>query len=176
MRALPLAEVYGLLEPGPVVLLTTARRGRCNVMTMSWHTMLEFEPPRVGCVVSDRNFSHAALKATRQCVIAIPSVEIAAKVVQCGNCSGRDVDKFSTLGLTALPAATVDPPLIAECFANLECHVVDTRMVRRHGLFVVEVVAAWVDPRVKNPRTLHHRGWGRFMVAGETIRLHSRMR
>lgn len=175
-RPLALAKVYGLLEPGPVVLLTTARGGRANVMTMSWHTMLEFEPPQLGCVVSDRNFSHAALKATRQCVIAIPSVEIAAQVVACGNCSGREVDKFATIGLTALPATAVDAPLIAECFANLECRVVDTRMVRRWGLFVLEVVKAWIDPRSTDPRTLHHRGWGEFMVAGETIRLPSRMR
>ena len=175
-RSYPLPKVYGLLEPGPVVLLSTARRGRSNVMTMSWHTMIEFEPPLVGCVISDRNFSHAALKSTRQCVINIPSVEIASTVVRCGNTSGRDVDKFATIGLTALPASQVQPPLIAECFANLECRVVDTRMVNRYGLFVLEVVQAWIDPARKDPRTLHHRGWGSFMVAGRTIRLPSRMR
>ena len=67
-KSLPLSRVYRLLEPGPVVLVTTAQRGRANVMTMSWHTMLEFEPPLVGCVVSDRDFSFAALRATRECV------------------------------------------------------------------------------------------------------------
>jgi len=175
-RSVPLHRVYGLLEPGPVVLLSTARRGRPNVMTMSWHTMIEFEPPLVGCVISDRNFSYAALKSTRECVINIPSVEIAAQVVRCGNTSGRDVDKFAASGLTPLPASQVQPPLIAECFANLECRVVDTRMVNRYGLFVLEVVKAWIDPARKDPRTLHHRGWGSFMVAGRTIRLPSRMR
>jgi flavin reductase (DIM6/NTAB) family NADH-FMN oxidoreductase RutF len=175
-RAYPLAKVYGLLEPGPVVLMTTARRGRPNVMTMSWHTMMEFEPPLVGCVISDRNFSYATLRATRQCVIAIPSVDIADPVVRCGNTSGRDVDKFARFGLTPLPASQVQAPLIAECFANLECRIADTRMVNRYGLFVLEVVKAWLDPRRKDPRTLHHRGWGSFMVAGETIRLPSRMR
>lgn len=45
-------------------------------MTLSWHTMMEFEPPLVGCVVSDRNHSFRALKATRDCVINIPTVEI----------------------------------------------------------------------------------------------------
>jgi len=175
-RSVPLAKVYGLLEPGPVVLLSTAQRGRPNVMTMSWHTMIEFEPPLVGCVISDRNFSYAALKSTRQCVINIPSVEIADAVVRCGNTSGRDVDKFATIGLTPLPASQVQPPLIAECFAHLECRVADTRMVNRYGLFVLEVVTAWIDPARKDPRTLHHRGWGSFMVAGATIRLPSRMR
>ena len=64
MRELPLSKVYQLLEPGPVVLLTTARQGRANVMTMSWHMMVEFEPPQVACVVSNANYSFAALRAT----------------------------------------------------------------------------------------------------------------
>ena len=175
-RALPLAKVYGLLEPGPVVLLSTARRGRANVMTVSWHTMLEFEPPLVGCVVSDRAFSFATLKSTRQCVLNIPGADLAAQVVGCGNCTGREVDKFAAFGLTARPAVAVEAPWVAECFAHLECRVADTRMVRRYGLFVLEVVQAWVDARAGDARTLHHRGWGAFMVAGETIRLPSRMR
>ena len=87
MRNLPLSKVYQMLEPGPVVLLTTARKGRPNVMTMSWHMMVEFEPPLVACVVSNGDFSFAALRATRQCVISVPSLALAAKVVEVGNCS-----------------------------------------------------------------------------------------
>ncbi len=176
MRDLPLAKVYQLLEPGPVVLLTTAQKGRANVMTMSWHTMLEFEPPLVGCVVSSANHSFAALKATRECVIAVPAVEIAPQVVKVGNCSGREVDKFASLGLTPLPAQKVGAPLVAQCFANLECKVVDTRLVNRYNLFVIEVVKAWTDPAHKRPKTIHHHGYGTFVVDGETIKLKSRMR
>ena len=175
-RTLALSKVYGLLEPGPVVLLTTARKGRANVMPMSWHTMLEFEPPLVGCVVSDRNFSFAALTTTKECVINIPTVEMAEAVVKCGNTSGKGVDKFTAFGLTAVVASQVEAPLIAECYANLECRVVDTRMVNKYSLFVLEVVKAWVDPRVTAPRTIHHRGRGEFRVAGPTIRLPSRMK
>ncbi|MBN8422113.1 MAG: flavin reductase family protein [Verrucomicrobia bacterium] len=175
-RSLPLSKVYGLLEPGPVVLVTTAHQDRRDVMTMSWHMMLEFEPPLVACVMSDRNHSFCLLKASRECVINIPTVELAEKVVGCGNASGAKTDKFKRFGLTPLPASQVGAPLIAECHASLECRVVDTRMVSKYGLFVLEVVQAWIDPAVKNPRTLHHRGHGRFMVAGETIRLKSRMK
>jgi len=175
-RTLPLAKVYGLLEPGPVVLLTTAHKSKANVMTMSWHTMMEFEPPLIGCVVSGNNHSFKALKATRQCVINIPTVAIADKVVKVGNCSGRDVDKFVTIGLTATPAALVDPPLIAECYASLECRVADTKLVNKYNFFVLEVVQAWIERGVKEPRTLHHRGHGSFMVAGETIKLLSKMK
>ena len=175
MQDLPLSQVYQLLEPGPVVLLTTARKGRANIMTMSWHMMVEFEPPLIACVVSSADYSFAALRATKECVIAIPALELAPKVVEIGNCSGRDVDKFERFGLTSAPAERVEPPLVVECFANLECKVVDSRLVNKYNLFVLEVLKAWSDPAQKNPRTIHHQGYGRFVVDGETIKLKSRM-
>lgn len=176
MKSLPLAQVYQLLEPGPVVLLTTARKGRANVMTMSWHMMVEFEPPLVACVCSSANYSFDALRATGECVIALPARKLAAKIVKVGNSTGRDVDKFKTFRLTPQPAKQVAAPLVAECFANLECKVVDKRMVDRYNLFVLEVVEAWVDPAQKNPKTIHHHGYGRFAVDGRMISLKSKMR
>jgi flavin reductase (DIM6/NTAB) family NADH-FMN oxidoreductase RutF len=70
----------------------------------------------------------------------------------------------------------VTPPLIAECYANLECRVVDTRLMNCYDFFVLEVIKAWLDPARKDPRTLHHRGRGAFMVAGNTIRRPSQMK
>jgi flavin reductase (DIM6/NTAB) family NADH-FMN oxidoreductase RutF len=176
MKELALAKVYQLLEPGPVVLLTTARKARANVMTMSWHMMVEFEPPLVACVVGEGDYSFAALRATRECVIAIPALKLAKKVVGVGNCSGRDVAKFEKFGLTPLPAECVRAPLIGECFANLECKVVDSHLVNKYNLFVLEVLKAWTDPGQRNPKTIHHHGYGKFVADGSTIKLKSRMR
>jgi flavin reductase (DIM6/NTAB) family NADH-FMN oxidoreductase RutF len=175
-KSLPLSKVYALIEPGPVVLLTTAASGKSNVMAMSWHSMLEFEPPLIGCVVSNRNHSYGLLKKSRECVINIPTANIADKVVGCGNTTGARTDKFEKFGLTPRPAAVVHAPLIEECYANLECRIADTGMVSKYGFFVLEAVRAWVDPKVKHPRTIHHLGYGSFMVAGETIKLRSKMR
>lgn len=175
-RSYPLSKAYGLLEPGPVVLVTTARKGKANIMTMSWHTMMEFEPPLIGCVISGRNSSFDTLKATKECVINIPTREWAKQVVGVGNCSGRTVDKFAKFGLTQAPATQVAAPLIEECYASLECRVADTRLVNRYNFFILEVVQAWVDTAVKLPQTLHHRGNGVFAVAGETVKLRSSMK
>jgi flavin reductase (DIM6/NTAB) family NADH-FMN oxidoreductase RutF len=175
-RSLPLSKVYGLLEPGPVVLISVTGKEGANVMTQSWHTMMEFEPPLVGCLISGRNYSFDILRKTRECVINIPTLELARQVVGCGNTSGEKVDKFQAFGLTPAPASLVKAPLIAECYANLECRIADSRMVNKYNFFVLEVVKAWIDPAVKNPRTLHHRGMGAFMVAGETIKLPSKMK
>jgi flavin reductase (DIM6/NTAB) family NADH-FMN oxidoreductase RutF len=172
-KIFPLSEVYRLLEPGPVVLLTTIRAGRANVMPMSWHLMMEFTPPLVGCVVSNGDYSFATLKTTKECVINIPTVELAKIVVACGNTSGSNVDKFEKFGLTPVAAKLVKAPLIAECYASLECKVVDMKLVTKYNFFVLEVVQAWIDPTQKRPRTIHHQGEGEFMLPGRVIRLPS---
>jgi flavin reductase (DIM6/NTAB) family NADH-FMN oxidoreductase RutF len=174
MRNLPLEKVYQKLEPGPVVLLTTSNAGRHNVMVMSWHMMVEFTPPLIACVVSGANYSHRALGRTGECVIAIPSAELADIVVKIGNCSGADIDKFEAFGLTVKTAETVAAPLIDECGVNIECKVVDRRMVSKYNLFMLEAVKAWIDPKRAKARTLHHCGFGAFVVDGDRIKLKSK--
>ena len=176
LKDMPLPKVYQVLEPGPVVLLATSHKGRSNLMTVSWHMMIEFEPPMLACIVSSASHSFKALRHAKECVIAVPAVGLAPKVVKVGNCSDRDVDKFSRIGLTPLPAEHVTAPLVAECFANLECKVIDTQLVGKFNLFVLEVVKAWRDPKQRKPKTFHHHGYGTFVVDGETIKLKSKMR
>jgi len=172
-REFPLAQVYRLLEPGPVVLVSTTRGGRASIMPMSWHTMMEFVPPLVGCVISNRNHTFAVLRATGECAINVPTVELARKVVACGNVSGQQIDKFKTFKLTPVAGEVVQCPLIAECYANLECKVADRSLVAQYNFFILEVVKAWTDPRRKRPRTMHHQGEGEFLVPGRIIHLPS---
>jgi flavin reductase (DIM6/NTAB) family NADH-FMN oxidoreductase RutF len=176
-HVLPLSKVYQVIEPGPVVLLTTAdAKGRPNVMTLAWHTMLDFTPPLIGCVVSEQNYSFQALLKTKNCALNIPTRREGKLVASCGNCSGRTTDKFAAFKIASHPGKLAPVPLLDACFANLECRVVDTRMAKRYNFFVLEVVKAWIDPDVKNPKTLHHRGYADFMVAGPTLRLPSKMK
>lgn len=176
MKKLPLDQVYRLLEPGPVVLLTTWEKGRANVMTQSWHLMMEFEPPLVGLVLSERNHSFRAFKKTEECVLNIPTEKLIDAVVGCGNTSGRSVDKFKKYSLTRRPAEFVQAPLLEDCFASFECKVVETSLATTYDFFVVEVVQAWVNPRMKNPKTLHHCGEGVFMVSGKRVQTISKMK
>ena len=173
--AFELAQVYQLLEPGPVLLLATAGPQRPNVMTLSWQTMVEFEPPLVACVLSPSDYSFETLQRDGECTLNIPDAGLVDAVVGCGNHSGRDLDKFAAFGLTPRPAAAVAAPLIDECDASLECRVVERDLVDRHGLFIVEVVRAWRRPG-QPQRTLHHCGQGTFRIAGETLHLPSAMR
>jgi flavin reductase (DIM6/NTAB) family NADH-FMN oxidoreductase RutF len=163
----PVSNVRRFLEPGPIVLVSSAWKGKTNIMTMGWHMIMEFEPSLVGCYVWSENHSYNMIRNSKECVINVPTVDIGAKVVGIGNTSGRDVDKFDQFGLTAVPATKVTAPLIGECYANFECKLVDASLIRKYSLFVLEVVKAHVATSPAYPRTLHYRGDGEFMISGE---------
>ena len=165
-----------LIEPGPVVLVSTMKGTQPNIMTMSWHMMIDFEPPILAYVISNRGFTFDIVRKTKELVINIPTVELAKKVVACENCSGRTVDKFKKFGLTPIAASMVSAPLIEECYANLECKVVDTQMASKYNISICEVVKAWIDRTQSKPSTIHHHGNGTFVFDGETIKLPSRMK
>lgn len=173
-KSFPLARVYQLLEPGPVVLVSTSLNGKKDIMTMSWHMMVDFEPPLIACVISDMNFTFDILKKTKQCVINIPDVSLASKVVGIGNTTGAKVDKFSKFKLTPEQATDVNAPIVAECFANLECKVIDTSMTAKYGIFILEVLKAWMTTSKKRQRTIHHTGNGNFITDGKTFKLFSK--
>ncbi len=175
MQELPAAKAYRLLEAGPIVLLTTSRDGRPNVMTMGFHMGMQHDPPLIGCIIGPWDYSYQALRATGECVIGIPTVDLAERIVDIGNCSGRDVDKFAKFGLTPAQAKEVGAPLIAECLANIECRVADAALVETYNLFILQAVRIWIDPKRKERRTLHHNGDGTFTVDGRTIDLKKRM-
>jgi flavin reductase (DIM6/NTAB) family NADH-FMN oxidoreductase RutF len=162
----PTENIRRLLEPGPVVLVTSAHKGETNIMTMGWHMVMEFVPSLIGCYIWSENHSFDMIRKSKQCVINIPTVDLAPKVVGIGNSSGRDIDKFADFGLTSEEAAKVEAPLIAECYANFECKLVDSSLISKYSLFVWEVVKAHVAASPKYPRTIHYRGDGVFMVSG----------
>jgi flavin reductase (DIM6/NTAB) family NADH-FMN oxidoreductase RutF len=168
-KTFPLSKVYSLLESGPVIMVSTRFKGKPNIMTVAWHTMIDFAPPLVGCIIGEQSHTFGIVKATKECVINVPAVALAKKAVGCGNCSGIKIDKFRKFRLTPLEASCVSSPLIAECFANFECKVRDSHLAKKYNLFILEVVKAWIDPVRTLPKTIHHLGKDRFMIAGRTI-------
>ena len=172
----PLAQIRRFLEPGPIVLVSCAHKGERNVMALGWHTVMEFSPSLVGCVIASGNHSFDLIRLSRQCVINLPTLELAKTVADIGNCSGAKVDKFEKFKLTAQPARQVSAPLIAQCYANFECRLHDAKLIKSYNFFIFEVVEAHVASAPKHPRTIHYRGDGGFMVAGGTLNLRRRFR
>jgi flavin reductase (DIM6/NTAB) family NADH-FMN oxidoreductase RutF len=148
----PVGEIRRFLEPGPIVLVSSAWQGEKNIMTMGWHMVMAFSPSLIGCYIWSANHSFDMVRGSKACVINIPTVDLAPKVVGIGNSSGRDIDKFAKFQLTAVPGTKVKAPLIAECYANYECKLVDSSLIRKYSLFVLEVVKAHVAISPKYPR------------------------
>ena len=166
MRQLKLSKAFTLMESGPVVLVTTHDGHRNNIMTISWTMVLDFTP-LFAIATGEWNHSFAALRKNRECVIAIPTVDLLDKVVGIGTCSGTDTDKFARFKLTPVRGKVVRSPLIKECLANIECKVID--IVKRHNIVVLEAVAACIDTARKERRTVHAVGDGTFIVDGRKI-------
>jgi flavin reductase (DIM6/NTAB) family NADH-FMN oxidoreductase RutF len=168
-RDFPVANIRQILEPGPVVLVSSAWKGKNNIMTMGWHAVIEFTPSLVGCVIAEDNVSFEMIRKSRECVINVPTADMVDQVVSIGNCDGDEIDKFERFRLTPVAATKVAAPLIRECFANLECRIADARLVKPYNFFILEVVKAHRAVAPKYPRTLHYRGEGMFITSGRVV-------
>lgn len=173
MEDLPLSQAFTLIEPGPVVLVTTNDGDKDNVMTISWTMVLDFTA-KFAITTGAWNTSYAALTTTKECVIAVPTIGLLDTVVGVGTCSGADTDKFAKFGLTRLPARLVRAPLIAECLANIECRVID--IVLPHDIVVLEAVAAHRDSLHREKKLIHAIGDGTFVADGRRFDRRKAMR
>jgi flavin reductase (DIM6/NTAB) family NADH-FMN oxidoreductase RutF len=164
----PVAEIRRFLEPGPIVLVSSYHKGETNIMTMGWHTVLEFSPSLIGCMITSANYSHDLIRKSRECVINIPTADLIDTVVGIGNTDGNKLDKFEHFGLTPAKADKVKAPLISECYANIECQLMDEQLIDKYNFFIFKAVKAHAPARPKYPTTLHYRGEGVFMISGKT--------
>lgn len=166
MEELEIGKAFTLLEPGPAVLVTTNDGKKDNIMTISWTMVVDFTPV-LAMTTGEWNYSFRALRKTKECVIAIPTVDMLDKVVGIGTCSGADTDKFARFNLTPVKGKMIKAPLIRECLANIECRVID--IIKKHNIVVLEALAAYFDTSRKEKRTLHAVGDGTFIVDGRKL-------
>ncbi len=163
------------IEPGPVVLVTSydPDEKKANVMTISWTIALDF-CQHIAICTGPWNHSFDIIKKTKECIVAIPPASMAKTVVKIGAVSGKDVDKFKKFKLTQQEGEEVKAPLIEECFANLECKVID--FVKKYGLFILEVVNVWENKDIEDPKMFHAFGDGTFVTDGEKMNLRKLMK
>jgi flavin reductase (DIM6/NTAB) family NADH-FMN oxidoreductase RutF len=175
-RDFPVSQVRRYLEPGPIVLVSSKWRNKTNIMTMGWHTVMEFSPSLVGCIIASSNYSFGLIRKAHECVLNLPTTALSDIVVKIGNTSGADIDKFAAFGLTPGEAGKIAAPLIRECHANFECRLHDGRLIDKYNFFIFEVVKAHVAVSPRHPKTLHYTGNGVFIVPGNIINKRSLFR
>ncbi len=109
---------------------------------MGWHTVMEFSPSLIGCMITAANHSYRMIEKSGECVINIPTADMLETVIRIGNTTGGEIDKFAEFNLTAAPGDIVKAPLIEESYASFECRLADRRMLKRYNFFIFEVVKA----------------------------------
>lgn len=173
----PLSDFHYLLHPYPTSLVTCSdAEGNPNIITIAWLIPVSVQPPLLGMCIRPTRYSYTLIQATREFVVNLAPYEIVRKVLFCGRRSGRDVDKFAATGLTAGQAQRVQPPIIQECMAHLECRAVHDVEAGDHNFVIGEVLEAHARPGMLNGDGLYdlsiahpllHLGRNRFTSPGE---------
>ena len=146
-----------MLYPLPVVMVSMAdESGKTNIITIAWAGTVCTNPPMVSISVRPERYSYPILQRTREFVINLTTRELVYAADYCGVKSGRDVDKFAALGLTAVAAKKVKAPLIGESPVNLECQVKQVQRLGSHDLFLAEVAAVHADQRYMDANHKFH--------------------
>ena len=146
-----------MLYPLPAVMVSmTDSDGKHNIITIGWAGTVCTNPPMVSISVRPERHSFRILQGTGEFVINLTTKKLAFATDFCGVKSGRDVDKFKALGLTALPANEVRAPLIGESPVNIECRVRTVTPLGSHHMFLADVVAVHADQEYMDERHKFH--------------------
>ena len=146
-----------MLYPLPVVMVSMAdKNGKNNIITIGWAGTICTNPPMVSISVRPERYSYPILKESGEFVINLTTKELTFATDYCGVKSGKDVDKFAEMKLTALPAKEVKAPLIGESPVNIECKVREILPLGSHHMFMADVVAVHADEKYMDEKHKFH--------------------
>jgi flavin reductase (DIM6/NTAB) family NADH-FMN oxidoreductase RutF len=177
--ARPNRDALRLILAGPVTLISSMQRGQPNVMTAAWHMPVSLAPTLIAVAVQPTRLTHSFISASEQFVVNIPTVDLIGPVHQAGMITGRDIDKFATIGLEPEESSVVEAPRVVGCAAYIECQVRDRATMGDHDLFVADIVSVLADDEsfdghwnVESDagRLLHHLGADRYAELARSYR------
>lgn len=122
-------------------------------------------------MISDSNHSFELIKKSRVCIINLPTVELSHTVVEIGNRSGLNTDKFEKFDLKTEKGHKINAPLLVNYYANFECQLYDSKLVKDYNFCIFEIVKAHVATSPKYPKTIQYRGNGRFIDSGRNFKI-----
>lgn len=142
-----------MVYPLPAVMVSCTRQGeKPNIITVAWTGTVCTNPPMVYISVRPERYSYDIIYETKEFVINLTTGKLAKATDFCGVRSGRDLDKFQEMHLTAQKAEHVQAPLIAESPVNIECRVTEVKELGSHHMFLAEVLAVHVDDYYMNEK------------------------
>lgn len=134
-----------ILFPLPTVLIVTGTMEKANIATIAWISILSSKPPTVGISVGTKGFTGEEILKNKNFTVNIASAEIMTETDFCGITSGKDIDKFEKTGLQKLPSSEISAPIIKQCPINLECKLIESKIIGTTNHFVGEIVETHVD-------------------------------
>ena len=137
-----------MLYPLPAVMLSCGRPGeKPNIITVAWAGTICSDPAMVSVSIRPERYSYDIIKETKEFVINLTTKDLVYATDYCGVKSGRDVDKFKDMNLTAMSATKVSCPLIEESPVNIECKVKEIVKLGSHDMFIADVLAVDVSEK-----------------------------
>ena len=137
-----------LLAPVPAVLVSCGTMEKPTALTIAWTGIICSDPAKTYISVRPERNSYNIIKESGEFVVNLPTESLVKAIDWCGVKSGRDVDKFAAMHLTAAPAAKLSTVLLEESPVNLECKVTQVIPLGSHDLFLAECVAVDVDEKL----------------------------
>ncbi len=129
-----------LLSPVPAVLVSVGDENEKNVFTVAWTGTLNTKPPKTYISVRPERYSYDIIERTGEFVINLPSTALVKAVDFCGVRSGKNMDKFKEMKLTAIKSNSVNAPSIEECPISMECRVCDKIHLGTHTMFIADIL------------------------------------
>ncbi|MBW2966670.1 flavin reductase family protein [Candidatus Woesearchaeota archaeon] len=111
-----------------------------NIMTLSWHMPVSFNPPLYAISISKQRYSYNLIKESNVFVVNFMPIELKKQVLYCGRNSGEHLDKFKETGLEKQEAEKIDCPAIKQALSHLECEVVNEIEAGDHIIFIGKIL------------------------------------
>lgn len=145
-----------LLSNGQVVMLTCcdAKKSINGIMTLAWMTPTSHSPLLITVSVGNGGketgemayrYCYSLINETKEFGLNVPTPDLKDAIAKVGTTHSNDVDKFNDTGLTPVASSKISSQLIAECFLNVECKVINQFVTGDHTVFVAEPVAAFIN-------------------------------
>jgi flavin reductase (DIM6/NTAB) family NADH-FMN oxidoreductase RutF len=150
MQATPSDYINSTILDAPVALLITSSAGRRNAMTLSFFSEVAHHPASLWISVRPQTLSHCWIEETGSFTLAPLHSGQAALAQACGELSGRQKDKTTSLDLFQKGGYWH----LSGAFASIACRVICRRpSTGDHTLFIGEIVEAFAESR--NPIRRH---------------------
>jgi flavin reductase (DIM6/NTAB) family NADH-FMN oxidoreductase RutF len=151
MQKISFMESLGLSGPHPFgMLVTRAADGKLNVMSISWFTFLSLAEPKMALAISAKGYTNEVLKATKKASLCLAGEKLKIQGMQCGGCSGREVDKAEAFHLEFEEAEGIGIPVLKHAALSWALELAETIETGDHTLFICNITATAANPQDKH--------------------------